>query len=286
VSGTRDEEGLPLVTVVTPSLNQGRYIEEAIRSVGEQNYPRIEHIVIDGDSTDDTLAVLARYPHVRWISEPDGGQTEAVNKGFRMAGGEVYGWLNADDYYLPGAVAAAVAVLRETGCGFVHGGWRQVSEDGSTIRDVAAEPFDYTRQLNVANLVCQPGSFFTSEAFWAVGGLDESYQYAMDYELWLRLGARFEVRHVDRIQAAYRYHSDSKSVSAYPRFLPETRRASRAHGGRFFSPMYLNWYLPRYRPHVYRVLIAMRLLRARDFGTLGQRSLGTLKRTGSKSSVE
>src|SRR5688572_1037654 len=103
---------LPLVSIVTPSLNQGRYLDEAIRSVQGQDYPRLEHVVVDGGSTDETLDVLRRHPHLRWVSEPDGGQSDAVNKGFRLARGEIFGWLNADDYYLPGAVAAAVAVLR------------------------------------------------------------------------------------------------------------------------------------------------------------------------------
>ena len=249
---------LPLVSIVTPSLNQGGFIEEAIRSVFEQDYPRVEHIVVDGGSTDGTLDVLRRYPQVTWISEPDDGQAAAINKGFRIAHGEVIGWLNADDYLLPGAVSAAVALLEETGCALVHGGWRQVDEDGTTIRDVGVVPFDYARQLEVANRVCQPGSFFTREAYWAVGGVDESYRFAMDYELWLKLGARFEVRHVDRIQAAYRYHPASKSVGSYDAFGPETVRASRRHGGRRFSPLYTTWYLPRHRPMLYRLLVLLR----------------------------
>src|SRR5438309_5772154 len=127
------EPSLPLVSVVTPSLNQGAYIEETIRSVLDQDYPRIEHIVVDGGSTDGTLEILRRYPHLTWVSEPDGGQADAVNKGFRLAEGEIFGWLNADDLYLPGTISAAVAVLRETGCGLVHGGWRQIDEEGKTI---------------------------------------------------------------------------------------------------------------------------------------------------------
>jgi glycosyltransferase involved in cell wall biosynthesis len=154
----------PLVSIVTPSLNQGGFIEEAILSVVEQDYPRLEHIVVDGGSVDETLEILRRYTHLRWVSEPDNGQATAINKGFRMASGAILGWLNADDYLLPGAVAAAVQVLSETGCALVHGGWRQVRDDGTTIRDVAAVPFDQLRQLEVANRVCQPGAFFTQEA--------------------------------------------------------------------------------------------------------------------------
>lgn len=261
----------PLVSIVTPSLDQGLYVEDAILSVLEQDYPRIEHIVIDGGSTDRTLSVLAGFRHLRWVSEPDEGQAHAINKGFRMADGEIFSWLNADDYLLPGAVSAAVEVLTETGCALVHGGWRQVREDGTTIKDVPVVPFDRIRQLEIANRVCQPGAFFTREAYWEVGGLDESYSFAMDYELWLKLGARFRVAHIDRVQAAYRYHAGSKSVRRYDAFAPETVRASRAHGGRRMSRIYVDWYLPRHRPSLFRGIVALRLLRSGDFAALGRR---------------
>ena len=182
------------MSIVTPSLNQGAYIEETIRSVQEQDYPRIEHIVVDAQSSDGTLAVLERYPDIRWVSEADRGQADALNKGFRMARGEIFGWLNADDYLLPGAISAVVAVVRGTGCGLVHGGWRQIAEDGATIKDVTVVPFDFEDMLETRNTVAQPGSVFTREAFEAVGGIDASYHYAMDYELWLRSqsGSRYE----------------------------------------------------------------------------------------------
>ena len=261
------EEGrLPLVSVVTPSMNQGMFIEETIKSVLEQDYPRIEHIVVDGGSSDGTLDVLRRYPHLHWISEPDGGQAEAVNKGFALARGEIFGWLNSDDLYLPGAIAAAVDVLLDTGCGLVHGGWRQIDEHGEPIGEVEAVPFDLRRQLDYANLVAQPGALFTRGAFEAVGGLDPSYHYAMDYELFLRIGARFEVRHVERVLGAYRYHPASKTVAESEGFVDETFRAARTHGARLRSRMVIDFYLPRRRPWLYRFVRAYRLVRARDFG--------------------
>ncbi|HUZ81501.1 MAG TPA: glycosyltransferase family 2 protein [Gaiellaceae bacterium] len=273
-----NDADLPLVSVVTPSLNQGRFIEQAIASVLEQDYPRVEHVVVDGGSTDETLEILRAHGHLRWVSEPDAGQASAINKGFRMVEGSIYGWLNADDYYLPGAISAAVEVLRTTDCAFVHGGWLQVNEEGAVLRQVRVVPFDYHLELDHRNAVCQPGSFFTSDAYWAVGGVDESYQFAMDYELWLKLGARFSVGHVDRAQAAYRYHSESKSTAQYAAFGPETLRASRSHGGRFLSPMYLDSYLPHEHPALNRIYLAARLLRAGEMRDLWQRFLERQRR--------
>jgi glycosyltransferase involved in cell wall biosynthesis len=266
----------PLVSIVTPSLNQGAYLEATIRSVAEQDYPRVEHVVVDGGSTDETLAVLERHPHVRWVSEPDDGQSDAINKGFRLARGEIFGWLNADDLYLPGAISTAVEALVRTGAGLVHGGWRHIDEAGRTLKDVPPVAFDYERQLERANGVAQPAAFFTREAFEAVGGLDPSYRYAMDYELWLKLGKRFEVAQVDDVLAAFRFHPASKTVAETAGFGAETIRASRAHGGRRLSPLYLDWYLPRHRPWLFRGLIALRLARRGDVRGLARRMAARL----------
>jgi len=254
----------PLVSIVTPSLNQGRYLGETIASVAAQDYPRVEHIVVDGGSTDETRDVLRGHADVRWVSERDSGQSDAVNKGFRMAQGAVFGWLNADDLYLPGAISAAVARLQETGAGLVYGGWRQIDEDGTTLKEVAPKPFDLHQQLEVANRVAQPAAFFTREAFEAVGGLDETYNYAMDYELWLKLGERFPVAHVEQTLAAFRFHGESKTVADSHAFAAETWRAARAHGARRRSPLYVDFYLPRERPRLYRLVLAGRLLRRGD----------------------
>ena len=270
-AGPHSPDSRPLVTIVTPSLNQGRYIEQAIGSVLEQDYLHIEHIVIDGGSSDETLEILRRYPQLRWISVPDGGQAAALNRGFRLAQGEIFGWINADDYYLPGAITAAVERLVATGCGLVHGAWRQVDENGLTIRDVAAVPFDFKRELEAANAVVQPGTLFTRAAFESVGGLDETYRYALDYELWLKLGRRVEVRHVENVLAAYRYHPTSKTVAESAGFIAETWRASRSHGARLRSPIFVDYYLPHCHPLLYRAIVGWRALSTRYFPRLALR---------------
>lgn len=251
---------LPLVSVVTPSLNQGQFIEQTIRSVLEQDYPNIEHIVVDGGSADGTLELLRAYDHLRLVSEPDEGQSDALRKGFALAQGAVFGWLNADDAYLPGAVSSAVAKLRSGGYGLVYGGYRVVHENGDTAFDVPVHPFDFETLLDAKNFVPQPSAFFTRAAYEAVSGVDRRYHYAMDYDLWVRIGRRFDVGVIDGILSCFRFQSESKSVTAAERFYPEMRKISRRNGGRFFSRMYLDR-LPKRRPLLFKLVLAGRLLR-------------------------
>jgi glycosyltransferase involved in cell wall biosynthesis len=251
---------LPLVTVVTPCLNQARFVDEAVRSVLAQDYPRLEHIVVDGGSTDGTLELLRAYDHLRLVSEPDEGQSDALRKGFALAQGEIFGWLNADDAYLPGAVSAAVAKLGSGGYGLVYGGYRVVHENGETAFDVPVHPFDFETLLDAKNFVPQPSAFFTREAYEAVSGVDRRYHYAMDYDLWVRIGRRFDVGVIDGILSCFRFQSESKTVTAAEQFYPEMRKISRRNGGRFFSRMYLDR-LPERRPALFKLVLAYRLLR-------------------------
>jgi glycosyltransferase involved in cell wall biosynthesis len=271
-------EAPPLVSIVTPSLNQGRFIEATIRSVMEQDYSRVEHIVVDGGSTDDTLSVLKRYGHLRWISESDGGQSEALNKGFALAEGEILGWLNADDVYLAGAITAGVRALLGSASALVYGGWAQLDEAGNVVREIAPMPWDYRLQLEVRNGVSQPGTLFTRDAFESVGRIDESYRYAMDYELWLRLGAHYDVECVARQLAGFRVHSTSKSVAEAAGFRAETWRAARSHGARLRSPLFLDYYLPKEHPWAFRAVLAWRHLRRGEIRKLAARTVAHLDR--------
>jgi glycosyltransferase involved in cell wall biosynthesis len=268
----------PLVTVVTPSLNQARFIEETIRSVAEQDYSRIEHVVVDGGSTDGTIDLLERSTAVRWISEPDRGQSHAVNKGILSAGGEVIGWLNADDAYLPGAVAAAVAALQgQPGAGFVYGNYVDVDEDGAELHRNRTAPFDLRVQIDSRNLVPQPAAFVRRAALDRVGLLDEQYDFAMDFDLWIRLGRVFPAAYVDEYWAAFRFHAASKSVAQIDRFWREQRQISRKHGGKVLSG-HLRAHLLRRHPKAGRQYLraasGARLLRARQFGALASRLRG------------
>lgn len=176
----------PLVSVVTPCLNNAPFLPRCLASIREQSYDRVEHIVIDGGSTDGTVDLLRREERIRWVSESDGGQTEAINKGWRMAGGEVLTWINADDWLYPGGIESAVTALANApDAGWVIGRAR-AQEDGRS-RDVPPPKNLSLADLDESNPIAQPGTFITRWALDRVGFLDESEDLEMDLELWYRL---------------------------------------------------------------------------------------------------
>ena len=242
------------VSVVTPSLNQARYLREALESVRAQTHSPVEHVVVDGGSTDGTLEILAEYEGVRWLSEPDRGQAHAVNKGVALAEGEVVGWLNADDAYEPHAVSDAVRMLEQTGAGLVYADVTRVNDDRVDPRRIRSRPeWKLWTELNDGNGVYSPAVFFTREAFEAVGGLDESLHLAMDYDLWLKIGARFGACHIDAVWGVQRIHNEAKTVRRYQEFWPERLAISRRHGGRLVSPLLIRRYVRS--PRAQRVAI-------------------------------
>ena len=231
---------LPLVSIVTPSLNQGRFIEATIRSVREQDYPAIEHLVLDGGSRDETLDLLARYaPPLRWLSEPDGGQTQAINRGFRMASGEILSWLNADDLLLPGAVRAVVEAFQDApGAMMVYGDGRLIDEAGRAMAPFRyTEPFNWRRLVEVHDYILQPAAFVRRRALEAVDYLDERLEWAMDWDLWIRIGRRFPVHYLPVPLAEARIHRDSKTSRAGLSKLVEMHRIVRPHSRRRVPPV-------------------------------------------------
>ena len=234
----------PLVSIVTPSLDQARWLPEALESVRVQNYPHVEHVVVDGGSTDGTLAILRESDGASWSSEPDRGQSHALNKGFAAARGEIFGWLNADDAYLPHAVSAGVAALEQTGAGLVYADVTRVNDDGVNPRRIRSRPkWDLWTELNLGCGIYSPAVFFTRAAFEAVGGIDESLHLTMDYDLWLRIGTRFGAAHVDDVWAVQRIHGDAKTIARMDDFWPERLAVSRRHGGRLVSPLLISRYV-------------------------------------------
>ena len=231
----------PAVSIVTPSLNQAAYIADAIASVAGQGYPGLEHLVIDGGSGDGTLEVLrAHASSVRWTSEPDSGQANAVNKGLARARGEVVGWLNADDFYQPDAVRAAVSLLAaHPEVDVVYGDCIYLYQDvePEESRLVRARPFDLPFLLDVGCFVPQPATFFRRAALAGIT-LDEDLRFAMDYDLWIRLAkAGRAFAYLPRTLATFRITASSKSGARLDEFWREVRLVSRRNGGRILSPM-------------------------------------------------
>lgn|SRR3989442_347304 len=204
---------LPLVTVVTPSYNQGRFIRETIESVLSQDYPHIEYMVIDGGSTDETLSILNSYEHrFFWVSEPDRGQAHAINKGWQRAKGDVLAWLNSDDIYLPGAIAKAVDYLiRNQQVGMVYGDAYYVAEDGRVIKPYPTEPFDANRLVDTCT-ICQPAAFIRRAVIDDIGYLDDSLNLCIDYDLWIRISRNYSLGHLSEYLAKSRLHAECKTV--------------------------------------------------------------------------
>lgn len=212
----------PKISIVTPSYNQGAFVEEALLSVKKQSYPCVEHIVVDGASTDGTVEILKRYAgtpgweHLRWISEPDRGQSDALNKGFRMVTGGIVGWLNSDDRYRPGcfaAIARRFAELEETD--ILYGDYTWMDEKGNVKcvrREIEFNRFilSYHRVLYIPTV----STFFRRRLFEEGNWLETGLEYAMDYEFFLRLADRgYNFHHVPGVLSDFRWHSQSKSTA-------------------------------------------------------------------------
>ena len=235
------EHSQPSISIVTPSLNQGRYLADALESVIAQEHPSVEHIVVEGGSDDDSRAILDRYaaawPHVRVIEDvPPRGQSAALNVGFRAARGDIVGWLNADDRYCRGAFEAVADAFAEGDASVVYGDWEVIDANGDVVFRHVAGAFDRRRLLDGINeTIAQPTVFFRRELFDRVGYLDESLHYVMDFDLWLRASAVTEFAYVRRTLAQFRRHAESKTQSRPGSFYEEARPMCRAHGGPFFS---------------------------------------------------
>jgi glycosyltransferase involved in cell wall biosynthesis len=235
---------LPLVSIVTPSFNQGRFIEQTIQSVLAQDYPNLEYVVVDGGSTDQTLDILRRYEgRLRWVSEPDGGQSEAINKGFRMARGDIVAWLNSDDTYLAGAVSKAVAHLQaHPEVALIYGEGYLMDEAGHvTRRFPATEPFNLWRLVHFSDYILQQTVFWRRWVFDTVGMLDESLHYGMDWDFWIRVAKRFEVAYIPEFLGNLREYATAKTFAGGLERFEELTAMMRRHGTRRYPPAYFNY---------------------------------------------
>jgi glycosyltransferase involved in cell wall biosynthesis len=239
---------LPLVSIVTPSFNQAYYLEETILSVLNQDYPKIEYIIVDGGSSDGSQEIIRKYESelAYWISEIDTGQTEAINKGFSIANGEIFAWLNSDDTYLPGAVSEAVDFLNtNSAVGMVYGKAYYVDEMGNRVALYPAGPTNYRGLRRGINTIPQQTMFFRKILWDMVGLLDPSFYYAMDYDLWTRISSVTPIAFHDAFMANFRLHGASKSIMEANRCWPEMMRVHFRDGGGRFSILYMKYLIRR-----------------------------------------
>ena len=222
----------PTISIVTPSYNQGSFIEDCIRSViSQQGDFEIDYIIVDGGSTDSSLEIIRKYDLIikggkwpvkcrgiryRWLSEPDRGQSHAINKGLSMGTGEVVAWLNSDDYYYPGAFARAAAFLKnDKSLAMIYGEGDVVDKGGRVEMKYTVEPlFDLWKLIHLYDFIMQPSVFMRHEALKCSGYLNEQLHYIMDWELWIRLSRFGKIMHIPEKLSCARVHPEAKTQSS------------------------------------------------------------------------
>ena len=241
---------MPKISIIMPSYNQGDFLEAAIVSILEQDYPNLELVVIDGGSTDKSVAVLERYSEqiAFWSSEPDDGQSDALNKGFRIISGDVVGWLNSDDTYQPGSFHEVAKVFSDQNVNIAMCAKFGLMDAEGTVFDYKANCFSSHRDLirywaTNGMTINQPSVFFRRDIVIQYEPvIDTSLHYAMDYDLWLRITLDHRVHVVDGHWANYRFHDASKSGLGFDDFLPEWYSVSKRFWGNEGSfRWYVNW---------------------------------------------
>ncbi len=215
---------LPIITIITPSFNQGEYIENTILSVLNQGYPNLEYIIIDGGSDDKTVEIIKKYSNKisYWVSEKDRGQSHAINKGFQRATGEIINWINSDDQLMPGTLfKLAAEFTADPDLVMLHG---RIEYFGETTPYNSVNLPKRDLGIRYVSHICmpQPATFFRRKLIVELGLLDESLHFSMDTDLFVRVGLNYKIKMTDEVFARFRLHAASKSVSAFNKnFLKE-----------------------------------------------------------------
>jgi glycosyltransferase involved in cell wall biosynthesis len=218
------------ISIITPSYNQGKYIEDAIHSVLQQNYPDFEHIIVDGASTDDTVERLKKYPHLIWVSEKDKGQSNALNKGFRMATGDIICWLNCDDFYLPGTFHRVVNEIKESGSDGVYSDLSFCDENKKIVNNFRSNRPDKYLSL-FQTYICSETLFIKRRIIDNNEKIDENLHYCMDQEFAARLLFRdYKLKYVNACFATFRWQGQNKSIQS-----PETLKKTLTEGLTVFN---------------------------------------------------
>jgi glycosyltransferase involved in cell wall biosynthesis len=255
-----ESEALPLVTVITPSFNQARFIRATIESVLSQDYPNIEYIIMDGGSTDGTSGVVAPYSdRLRFISEKDRGQADAINKGLRMAGGSIVAYLNSDDLFLPGAVSAAVAELAaKPELGAVYGEGYRIDAGGNVIaRFEVTEPYNLWKLVNVSDYILQQTVFWRRSVFDDIGFFHPDLHYGLDWEILMRTGKRYVMGYIPQFMGCLREYPEAKTSAGGAQRFKEIARILRMHSSYRYPPAYVIYGLDTYEKIASRHIAAM-----------------------------
>ena len=214
-----DGKKWPKITIVTPSYNQGKFVEETIRSVLLQGYPNLEYIIIDGGSTDNSVEVIKKYGSwlTYWVSEPDRGQSHAINKGWRRSTGEILAWLNSDDMYEPEGLRKATEFLvTHPNVDMVYGDCRMISEDSRTVGLCPTSPFDIKKLLCFEGSICQQTVFLRKRTLDLVGDVDERLHVVMDTDLWIKIAlAGLKIQYIPELLGAFRIYPENKTSSLW-----------------------------------------------------------------------
>jgi glycosyltransferase involved in cell wall biosynthesis len=231
MESNRDEE--PLVTIVTPSYNQGEFIEKTIKSVVEQDYPKIEYIIMDGGSTDESVSIIKKYAkkykNISWVSKKDKGQTDAINKGIQKSSGEIIAFLNSDDTYNPGVIRKIVNYFNKNKkAKIIYGEGMYIDRKGKNICRYQTLPFNKgTLMYNC--YICQPTVFIKKEVFDKIGLFNEKLQSCMDYEYWIRASKKFDFFYFPEYFATSRMYEDNKTIGQRATVYKEVIKTIKKH---------------------------------------------------------
>lgn len=244
----------PKLSIVTPSYNQGDFLEETIDSVLSQGYTNLEYIIIDGNSDDNSVEIIKKYQKylTHWISEKDNGQAHALNKGFAHATGDIYAYINSDDVYFPGTFSKVSTLFKVGHTKLIYSDIANLYE-GDRIVVKPKISFDFRVCLNAFMQIPQPASFWCGSRHRQISGFDESLHYCPDYDFFLRLSSglnpsKMEVVHVKDVWAKFRLHKESKTVSNPQGFSDETKRLRKKFNfisNPFIRPIIKNYYLAK-----------------------------------------
>jgi glycosyltransferase involved in cell wall biosynthesis len=236
----------PLVSIVTPSFNQGKFLERTILSVLNQDYPNIEYIIMDGNSTDNSVEIIKNYSSkiAYWQSEKDKGQTDAINQGFTHAHGQILAWINSDDTYEPHAVSQAVNyLLKHPEVGMVYGDCNFINAEDRVIGKFNAKQTDYRKLRTGYVHIPQQSSFWKAELWRQVAPLDTSIYFAMDYDLWLRLSKVSKIVYSPQLWANFRLHGEAKTISEDDRCWPDMLKIHYRDGGKWWQPIVWKYWI-------------------------------------------